>query len=125
MKMNQNMTSRPQFDYGEFVRRFRVVCARSGIDPLTGATSFQVVHLMAEQPTNRLKYKPNRWWLQHDLWLDSQPQHSEVEEEAIWNLFIEGYRLEMNRVVRAMRLRRMRMPLRELHRRQAEQRKRE
>jgi hypothetical protein len=98
------------------VRRFRVVCARRGIDPLTGATSFQVVHYMADQQAARLK--PKRWWLQHDFWLDSQPQHSEVEEEAIWNLFIEGYRLEMNRAVRAMRLRRMTMPLRELHQRQ-------
>jgi hypothetical protein len=126
LKMNQPMTSRPKFDYEDFVRGFRAACAQRGIDPLEGATSFQVVHYCAErQLAARLALKPKRWWLRHHYWQASLPHHSEVEEETFWNLFIEGYTLELNRVVRAMRLKRMNLPLRELHQLQAERRKSE
>ena len=121
--MNPTTHSRRQFDYRDFLRRFRAACLQRGIDPQRGATSFQVVHWHSAQRAGAARGGA-RWWRHHTLWLAAPPYRSVVEEAAIWNLFMEGYGREMKSYAEAMRRRRMRMPLRELHERQAERRTR-
>lgn len=94
------MTSCREFDRGEFVRGFRAACAQRGIDPLEGATSFEVVHVRSERRRGLGRTRRSRWWRQHSLWLASPPYRSIVEEEAIWNLFVESYGGEIQRLGR-------------------------
>ena len=120
------MSSMQTFNYDAYMRDFRAACARRGIDPLQGATSYQVVHLLAEkqraeQRRIARRTEHERWWARHDLWVDCPPYRSETEADAFWELFRETYLLTLLRVVRAQRRWRMAVSLRELH--QARRRK--
>ena len=107
------MTLALRFDYDDYVRGFRAACARHGIDPAQGATGYQVVHIAAER--RRADWTPSRWWQQHEFWTDCPPYRSETEQDALWQVFSEAYLLTIRRVVRARRLRRAELALRELH----------
>lgn len=114
------MTLKPAFDYDRFVGQYRAACAERGIDPAQGATEYQVVHVTAER--RRRSYQPDRWWDQHEFWLDCPPYRSETEADAIWNLFTQSYAQMAARLAHAVRLYRAQMAsqmaLRDLHRRQ-------
>jgi len=97
------MTSCRKFDRGEFVRGFRAACARRGINPLEGATSFEVVRYRIERGRALRRTRRGRWWQRSSLWLECAPYRSRVEEEAIWNVFVESYDAEVKRLVRAQR----------------------
>ncbi len=107
------MTWTQHFDYDDYLREFRAACAKHGVDPVCGATGYQVVHITTEQ--QRQARKPDRWWERHDLWVDCPPYRSEVEEDAFWQLFAEMYLRAVLRVIRARRRWRMTRSLRELH----------
>ncbi len=111
------MTSARRFDYDEFVGDFRAACAHYGIDPARGANGYQVVHVIAE--TRRAAVQPSAWWMRHDLWLNSAPDRSDTEQEAIWNIFLQAYGRMARVVAQAIRLQRAQMTLRELNQRQA------
>jgi hypothetical protein len=114
------MTPKPTFDYDRFVGQYRAACARRGIDPAHGATGYQVVHVTAEQ--RRTARQPDRWWQQHEFWLNCPPYHSDTEQDAIWSLFAQSYAVMAARLTQAVRLyraqRAAQLSLRELHRRQ-------
>jgi hypothetical protein len=121
------MTPAREFDYDEFLREFRAVCARRGIDPVRGATAYQVVHVVAD--ARRAAYPANRrgaqqgwahrlWWTNHELWLNSAPYRSETEQEAIWNIFQQAYVIMARLVAQAVRLQRGQLALRDLHQQQ-------
>lgn len=120
------MTHGRSFDYDEFLRGFRAACARRGIDPANGSTSYQVVHVAAE--ARRAAWQANRWWshhqwwTNHELWLNSAPYRSETEQEAIWNIFQQAYGIMARLVVQAARLQRGQMALRDLHQQQGQAR---
>jgi hypothetical protein len=104
------MTSTRNFDYDDYVRGFRAACALRGIDPVNGATGYQVVHFLAdrrraEQRRIARKTEHAQWWLRHELWFndDCSPHHSDTEEDALWALFSETYLLAVLRYVRARR----------------------
>jgi hypothetical protein len=65
-----------------------------------------------------MAYQPDRWWQQHEFWLNCPPYHSETEQEAIWSLFAQAYGLMAVRLARAVRLYRAEMSLRDLQLRQ-------
>jgi hypothetical protein len=113
------MTSARNFHYDDYLRAFRATCAQRGIDPLQGATGFQVVHFLADRQQARLSDSRDRWWERSDLWQDCPPYRSETEEDAFWHLFRDAYVLTVLRVIRAERRRRMRLSLLELHQLQA------
>jgi hypothetical protein len=108
------MTLKPSFDYDSFVGEYRAACAERGIDPARGATGYQVVHVTAER--RRTARQADRWWQRHELWLNCPPYHSDTEQEAVWNLFMQAYVLMAIRLARAVRLRRREMARRDLHR---------
>ena len=114
------MTSKQKFNYDEYLREYRKACAKHGIDPVEGATGYQVVHVVAEQ--RRAAQQQSRWWQHHEMWLTCPPYRSETEEDAVWGVFKAAYGETMRRFARLC-LRRMergsasqeKMPLRELH----------
>lgn len=103
-----------QFDYDEFVRGFHAACARRGIDPQEGATSYEVVLVLADEAEARRVY--DQWWLRHQLWWECEPYHSEVEEEVIWNLFLQSYLPVMSRLAMLVALRNAKVSLQDLYR---------
>ncbi len=110
--------TRRRFDYAEFVEGYREACGEWGIDPVEGATSYQVVRVRAEQQRLAESRSERRWWERHELWLDCPPYHSEAEGEAIWSLFAQAYGVTVRLLIRAARLRRMALAavsLREMH----------
>ena len=107
------MASTHRFDYDAFVQGYRASCAARGIDPAQGATGYQVVHVVTEQ--KRKRWRAERWWQRHTLWLNCPPYASETEREAIWNVFVETYGITAAQVARAVVLRRAALSLRELH----------
>jgi hypothetical protein len=119
------MTLTRQFDYEDYRKQFRAACARRGIDPLYGASGYQVANLRAEQRRAEWKAAQQRgwgqvaWWQKHELWLNCPPYRSETEQEAIWQVFRQAYVMLALRIVRAIRVRRAAMSLRELHEYQA------
>ena len=73
------------FDYQAFKRAWRERCAENGIDPVEGATAYQVVNARAQQ---RNAEPRSCWWAEDDaLWHFAPPYRSEVEEEALWRVF--------------------------------------
>lgn len=60
-----------------------------GIDPVEGATSYQVANLRAE----RRKAEPRSlWWAEDDLmWAYAPPYISEVEEAVFFSMFEQAY----------------------------------
>ena len=120
------MSSTHTFKYDDYVRDFRAACAKRGIDPLEGATGYQVVHLLAEkrraeQRREARRTQHERWWARHNLWVDCPPYRSETEEDAFWNLFSETYLLALFHYLRARRRWQMARALREFN--QARRRK--
>ncbi len=113
-----------RFDYDEFVDDFRAACARRGIDPVRGASSYQVVHVAAE--LRRADAPIDCWWRRHELWLDCPPYRSDTEQEALFRIFTQAYGSLARRFAQTVRLRRGQLSLRELHaqRRQRETRNR-
>ena len=111
------MASKPLFNYDEFIKNYRLACARRGIDPAQGASVYQVVHISAEQ--RRKAWQASRWWKRHELWLNCPPYRSEAEQQAIWNLFVEAYGTTASRIAQAVRLRRARMALYDLQQERA------
>ena len=116
------MSSTRNFDYDDTVRRFRAACAQHGIDPVNGASEYQVVHVVAdrrraEQRRIARKTDHGQWWLRHELWFndDCAPYRSETEADALWALFSETYLLAVLRHVRARRRWQMAQRLREVH----------
>ncbi len=107
------MRSQKRFDHDEFVRGFRAACTRRGIDPLEGATLYDVVRVLAEQAEARRTR--DRWWKRHKLWRACQPNHSELEEEVIWELFLQSYLPHMKRLARWVALRNARLTLRDIY----------
>jgi len=111
------MTLTRRFDYDEYVKQFRTACAQRGIDPLDGATGYQVVHFKAEQRRAAwLRESADRWWLQHDLWTDCPPYHSDTEQVVFWELFRSTYLIALRRIRDERRRQRGLMALRDLHR---------
>lgn len=76
------------FDEQTFKRRWRDLCAQTGIDPVEGATAYQVANLKAE----RRKAEPRSCWWASDstLWEESPPYHSTVEEAALYQVFSDA-----------------------------------
>lgn len=101
-----------QFDYDTFVRGFRAACARRGIDPLEGATLYQVVRVRAEAAQSR---PTDRWWQRHALWVACEPYRSDVEEEVFWSLFLQAYLPVMGKVAAMVALHNARLKLREVY----------
>jgi hypothetical protein len=99
---------RRQFDYAAYVEGYRAACEAWGIDPVRGATGYQVVHVLAERE-RRLWEAQSRaergWWLDHEFWLDCAPYRSETEADAIWQLFVQAYHLTARLIIRAGRRR--------------------
>lgn len=89
------MTSLQKFNYDEFVRGFRAACAEHGIDPAAGANRYQVVNAVVERRraarASRSGVPQRRWWQNPDIWLHCPPYHSETEQKAIWNVFMQAH----------------------------------
>ncbi len=94
------MASQRAFNYDEFLVKFRTACAQHGIDPVEGATSYQVVHLVVDQRRARWNPNLNRWWRRSGLWGGCPPYHSPTEQAVIWHLYRITYRMERRRWLR-------------------------
>ena len=84
------MTVRRPIDITALKDRFRAAATARGIDPVEGATSFQVVHHV----TARMRVVENPdWWQDHELWdrEDDPIRHSLIEELALARLFLSTY----------------------------------
>jgi len=108
-------SARRLFDYDQTLREFRRACAQHGIDPLEGASGYQVVHVIAER--HEREWQPDRWWQRHEIWTDCPPYRSSTEADAIWNLFREAYLRVVARVAEAVRLRKAHKAFRNTERR--------
>lgn len=68
-----------RIDISALKLKFRAACATHGVDPLEGSTSYQVVHIIAEQ---RLAARRNAsdagWWRDHNLWRDDDTLDADV-----------------------------------------------
>jgi hypothetical protein len=73
------------FHLEAFKRAWREKCAQHGIDPVEGATGYQVANLLAE----RRKAAPKSdWWTDDDaMWYHAPPYRSYVEELAVWLVY--------------------------------------
>ena len=88
------MASQQTFNYDEFLVKFRTACAAHGIDPQTGTTSYQMVHLVVERRRALWKPRRNRWWQRSDRWRVCPPYRSPTEQAAIWHLYQTTCRAE-------------------------------
>lgn len=81
------MPVRHPIDITALKARFRAAATARGIDPVVGATGYQVVHLLTEQP--RVVADPD-WWQDHELWdrEDDPIRHNPIEEAALLHLFL-------------------------------------
>lgn len=84
------MAVRRIIDISALKARFRTAALARGIDPLAGATGFQVVHFVTEQ---RRGVRSSSWWNDPDLWdrEDDPIRHSFIEEAALMHLFLTTY----------------------------------
>lgn len=82
---------RMAFNLEAFKRAWRERCAEHGIDPVEGATGYQVANLRAE----RRKAEPKSCWWAEDaaLWYEAYPYRSDVEEAALWQVFYDAREL--------------------------------
>ncbi len=89
------------FDIEAFKRAWREKCATAGIDPVEGATAYQVANLVAER---RTAVPRSCWWAEDDaLWYFAPPYRSEVEEAALWQVFYDAREMIYVRRLRGQR----------------------
>lgn len=81
------MSVRRSIDITALKTRFREAATARGIDPVAGATGYQVVQFLTEQP--RVTADPD-WWKDHELWdrEDDPIRHNAIEEAALMRLFL-------------------------------------
>ncbi len=81
------MSVRRSIDITALKARFREAATARGIDPVAGATGYQVVHLLTER--QRVSADPG-WWQNHELWdrEDDPIRHNAIEEAALMRLFL-------------------------------------
>lgn len=81
------MSVRRSIDITALKARFREAATARGIDPVAGATGYQVVHLLTER--QRVSADPG-WWQNHELWdrEDDPILHNPIEEAALMHLFM-------------------------------------
>lgn len=108
------MQKHRRFNYDEFLSGFRAACARWGVDPETGATSYQVIHIRVDLA--RAAHQPDLWWQRHEIWQGSLLHRNALEEGVIWDLFLDTYIPRMTRFASMVALRNARLVLRELYR---------
>lgn len=79
-----------RIDIAALKTRFRAAATARGIDPVEGATSFQVVHHVTARP--RVLRDPD-WWQDHELWdrVDDPIRHSVIEEAVLDRLWFAAY----------------------------------
>ncbi len=84
------MSVRRSIDSTALKARFREAATARGIDPVAGATGYQVVHLLTER--QRVSANPD-WWKDHELWdREHDPiRHSHIEEMVIERLWFAAY----------------------------------
>ena len=84
------MAVRRIVDLSTLKARFRTAALARGIDPLAGATGYQVVHLLTERQRG---VRSSSWWNDPDLWdrEDDPIRHSQIEEMALTHLFLTSY----------------------------------
>lgn len=82
------MPIRHPIDIAALKARFRAAATARGIDPVEGATSFQVVHHVAARPR-----VVSDWWKDHELWdrEDDPIYHSFIEEHVFDRLRLAAY----------------------------------
>lgn len=78
-----------QFDYPRFIQLYRRRCAVLGVDPASGASSYDLARLGAEQ--RKAAYEVDGWWRDYALWTNSAPYRSSTEENALRNVFDEAF----------------------------------
>lgn len=85
------MTQRKPFDYQSFITRFRQRCAARGVDPLNGATTFDVVTLKADTNRAQTAATVTDWWQDAELWCEAAPYRDVVEEDALERVRREAF----------------------------------
>ncbi len=84
------MSTTPRwFDGARFIGEWRALCAQQGIDPVEGATTYQVIRQRAAriERMRRIINKRHRWWVYPSLWKQGEWGRSPVETEAFFNLY--------------------------------------
>lgn len=77
------------FDYPTFRHQFRQRAVLLGIDPVAGATSYDIARIRADQ--RRAAHVDDHWWRDYALWTDSAPHRSDTEEQALYLVFREAF----------------------------------
>jgi hypothetical protein len=78
---------------------WREKAAARGVDALEGATGYQVATLKAERAKAARRRDPTRgWWQNHEFWLEHGLSRSEVEEDALWNVYRVTYRMMLHKI---------------------------
>ncbi len=96
------------FNYVRFRAEFRAVCVRRGIDPQRGATSYDRVHITAEErkaaQLRALQARPC-WWSDFERWTYAPPYRSSTEATALYHLFMITYGMALTRLWQAQLVR--------------------
>lgn len=87
------MTPRP-FDYPSFRARFHDAAVARGIDPVAGATSYQVALLKADCAKEAKRRANRNWWAHSHMWRHAPPYRNVFEGEAIYRVFESAWALE-------------------------------
>jgi len=76
------------FDLVAYKRHWRELCEKHGIDPVEGATTYQVVNVRVEQR----KAEPSSCWWAEDaqMWAFAPPYHSDLEETVLFKVFYDA-----------------------------------
>ncbi|MBK8035276.1 MAG: hypothetical protein IPK17_38390 [Chloroflexi bacterium] len=82
-----------QIDIAALKANFRAACAPWGIDPVEGATSYQVVHVVAAQRLAEQARTCSDWWSDYTLWYaeDDDITRSATEEYVHASLAFHTY----------------------------------
>lgn len=79
---------------------FREACQRRGVDPHTGATSYQVALYKAEQAKAKARRHASHWWAYPWLWRDPGYAHSSAEQVVLQSIFIQALHARIEREAR-------------------------
>lgn len=89
------------FDLTAFKAGWRAACSKYGVDPVEGATSYQVAAYKADVEKARKQAARTYWWRQDPgIWADPGWCFSDVEAECYRRLFRQAWDWEVSELSR-------------------------
>lgn len=83
------------FDLAAFKKEWRKLADMVGVDPVEGATSYQVVAWKAACEKARKRAAQTDWWKDSLIWFDPGWCPSEVEQDCYTRLFWQAWQHEI------------------------------